>query len=187
MLITVHPEAVAAEVLDAMDTIIALGPSAQTVIEAFCAAIGAEAPNYAGRTPADEVLVWRRSSEKDPYLVRPERPSRAHKRHKRKYAEGELGEDRSFYFRGPDGALNLRAQNLTTFLQIGEGVDDRTWEHHLRNGDYAKWFTEVIKDDGLAREIGEIGAAPALSAREGRARVRLAVSRRYATSRGAQA
>jgi len=37
------------------------------------------------------------------------------RRHQRKYAEGDLGADKSFYFRGPAGALNLRAQNLTLF------------------------------------------------------------------------
>jgi len=46
------------------------------------------------------------------------------RRHTRKYAEGELDEDRSFYFRGPEGRLNLRAQNLALFLQIAEGVDN---------------------------------------------------------------
>lgn len=30
------------------------------------------------------------------------------RRHHRKYAEGELGEDKSFYFRGPEGRLHLR-------------------------------------------------------------------------------
>ena len=54
-------------------------------------------------------------------------------RHTRKYAEGELGEDKSFYFRGPDNALNLRAQNLTIFLQMADGVDDQTWRHHLES------------------------------------------------------
>jgi hypothetical protein len=39
--------------------------------------------------------------------------------------EGELGEDKSFH-------LNLRAQNLAFFLQIAEGIDDRSWLHHLR-------------------------------------------------------
>ena len=47
-------------------------------------------------------------------------------RHIRKYAEGALGEDKSFYFRGPANALNLRAQNLTIFMQMADGVDDET-------------------------------------------------------------
>jgi hypothetical protein len=61
------------------------------------------------------------------------------KRHIRKYAEGILGADNSFYFRGPYNALDLRAQ-LWSFFQIADGVDDRTWTHHLRQGDYSAWF-----------------------------------------------
>ena len=43
------------------------------------------------------------------------KPKERQKRHARKYAEGGLGEDKSFYFRGPAAVLNLRAQNLSTF------------------------------------------------------------------------
>lgn len=183
ILVTVHPEAVAVEVLNLLDVVIALGPSAANVLQSYCAAIGIETPHYSGRAPAEEILVWRRSSATGPRLVRPERPLHAHRRHKRKYAEGDVGEERSFYFRGPDGALNLRAQNLTTFLQIADGVDDRTWEHHLRNGDYSKWLVETVKDEELAREVADIGSATTLDARQTRSLVREAVSRRYATSR----
>jgi hypothetical protein len=38
----------------------------------------------------------------------------------------------SFYFRGPDDKLKLRAQNLAVFVQLAEGVDDETWLFHLR-------------------------------------------------------
>jgi hypothetical protein len=76
------------------------------------------------------------------------RPKERQKRHARKYAEGELGEDRSFYFRGPEKALNLRAHNLRTFLQMAAGVDDRTWLHHLRGGEYSRWFRERHKGRG---------------------------------------
>jgi hypothetical protein len=58
-------------------------------------------------------------------------PRQQLQRHKRKYTEGELGPDRSFYFRGPENSLNLRAQNLMVFLQIADGVDDVTWMYPL--------------------------------------------------------
>jgi hypothetical protein len=87
------------------------------------------------RAGDDEVLVWMRGSDAAPRRVKPKAPHQVHKRHTRKYAEGSLGEDRSFYFRGPDDALNLRAQNLVLFIQISGGVDDLTWMHHLRRGD----------------------------------------------------
>ena len=89
-----------------------------------------------------KVLFWDRMG-KAPRPIQPEKPRQDRKRHTRKYAEGALGEDKSFYFRGPEAKLNLRAQNLTMFLQIGEGVDDATWLHHLRAGDYSRWMREV--------------------------------------------
>ena len=100
--------------------------------------------------------MWNRGSGEPVRRIRTERPRQARTRHTQKYAEGDLGEDKSFYFRGPRGALNLRAQNLMLFLQIAEGVDDATWEHHLRRRDYSSWFREIIKDSELAGEVAEI-------------------------------
>ncbi len=101
------------------------------------------------------------------------------RRHTRKYAEGELGEDRSFYFRGPDGGLNLRAQNLLLFLQIAEGIDDATWLHHLRAGDYSRWLARSIKDPELASEVAAIEKNAALNVGESRMRVKKAIDRCY--------
>jgi hypothetical protein len=56
------------------------------------------------------------------------------RRHVRKYSAGELTEEQSFYFRGPEGKLKIRAQNLALFLQLGEGVDEETWLHHFARG-----------------------------------------------------
>jgi HAD superfamily hydrolase (TIGR01484 family) len=79
-----------------------------------------------------------------------------HRRHVRKYATGELPEDRSFYFRGPEGKLNLRAANLLRFGELAEGVDDDTWLYHLERGDYSKWMRKIIKNDELADEVAGI-------------------------------
>src|SRR5205085_3403335 len=49
-----------------------------------------------------------------------------HRRHIRKYTEGELPPDRSFFFRGPEDRLNLRAANLVRFCELAEGVDEAT-------------------------------------------------------------
>ena len=106
-------------------------------------------------------------------------PRQQHKRHTRKYAKGNLGEDKSFYFRGPDGALNLRAHNLTIFLQIADGVDDATWLHHLARGDYSRWFRDAIKDDDLAEEIARVERGDNPDPAVSRAIVREAVASRY--------
>ena len=55
-----------------------------------------------------------------------------------------------------------------TITRLGEGVDDETWLHHLRQGDYARWFREIIKDDKLAdvaERIADNGDVPAAESR----------------------
>jgi hydroxymethylpyrimidine pyrophosphatase-like HAD family hydrolase len=121
ILITVHPEAISPEVLKSVKTIVALGESADVILR-FCQAIGDESPPVSPKAADDEVVVWERKSGDPPRRVKPEKPLQAHKRHTRKYAEGALGEDRSFYFRGSNNELNLRAQNLMLFrhCHVGE-------------------------------------------------------------------
>jgi hypothetical protein len=83
-------------------------------------------------------------------------PGRAQRiRHHRKYAEGDL-RWHSFYFRGPDDRHNLKAQNLTIFCQIAEGIDEETWMYHLRRGDYSRWFRHAIRDELLADDAERI-------------------------------
>jgi hypothetical protein len=108
-----------------------------------------------------------------------ESPSHEHQRHIRKYAQGNLGEDKSFYFRGSNGALNLRAQNLTLFLQMAEGVDDGTWLYHLKRHDYSRWFIEAIKDEDLASEARQLEERLASDAMQSRRAMRELIARRY--------
>src|SRR5207302_1952978 len=86
---------------------------------------------------------------------------------------------RSFFFRGPEGKLKLRAQNLNLFLQIGDGVDDETWMHHLRQGDYSQWFLRRIKDAELASEAERVEQQPGATPQDSRAAIRAAIERRY--------
>ena len=93
--------------------------------------------------------------------------------------EGNLGRDRSFYFRGPEGRLNLAAPNLQLFLHLGDGVDDETWLYHLGRGDYSTWLRSQVKDDDLAGEVEQVERAAAPTAAASRAAVRAAVEKRY--------
>jgi hydroxymethylpyrimidine pyrophosphatase-like HAD family hydrolase/GTPase SAR1 family protein len=102
-----------------------------------------------------------------------------HRRHVRKYTEGELPPDRSFFFRGPTGALNLRAANLMRFVELADGVDEATWAHHLGRGEYSAWVRDMIKDPELATQVAALeaaGGAPSASRR----RVLEAIRARYA-------
>jgi hypothetical protein len=100
-------------------------------------------------------------------------------RHRRKYAEGQLPPDRSFYFQGPQHKMNLRAQNLLLFLQIGDGVDDETWQYHLRQGDVSRWFRECIKDEDLASAAERVESLTNATPQESRALIREVVERDY--------
>jgi hypothetical protein len=117
-------------------------------------------------------------SGEPPFRLQIAPPRGERRRHLRKYAEGNLGEDKSFYFRGPDGKLNLRAQNLVLFNQIAEGVDDETWLHHLRQRDYSRWFRDAIKDDALADEAARIEKRQTGAAKS-RAAIKTAIEERY--------
>jgi hydroxymethylpyrimidine pyrophosphatase-like HAD family hydrolase len=183
--ITVHPDAMSPDALKTVEFVLALGDAAAQTIAMFCRTIGVAAPANMPRIASEEILFWARSSGNAPFPVKVVRPKQTRDRHKRKYAEGELGEDNSFYFRGPENKLNLRAQNLMLFNQIAEGVDEGTWEHHRRAGDYSAWFRKVIKDEELAREAAGVESDDSIDAAESRKRIIAAVSRRYtASSRG---
>jgi HAD superfamily hydrolase (TIGR01484 family) len=179
ILITVHPEAISPDALGEIETVIALGPKADEVIKVFCRAVGEQLPKGVTVPGDSQALFWRRTSGGGVRLIEAPRPRQTRQRHTRKYAEGKLGEDKSFYFRGPDGELNLRAYNLMTFLELADGVDDETWQHHLRAGDYSKWFSEHVKDNELAREAAAIEADTGLGPKESRAGIAEAVRRRY--------
>jgi HAD superfamily hydrolase (TIGR01484 family) len=183
LLITVHPDKVAQMVLSAVDLIIAIGEEPAETLGMFAATLGEPAPRVGpGGLATGEAIAWWRQPPRDPVTFRSIPPRAERRRHVRKYAEGELGKDRSFYFRGPDGRLNLRAQNLQVFLQLADGVDDETWCYHLGRGDISRWMREIIKDTELADEVERIEQARGLSARESRERLREQVEERYTGS-----
>jgi hypothetical protein len=177
ILITAEPERLAKNALETTNAIVAVGAEAADVIASYCNALGLKAPDTPAPPGADEVLFWDRTRETPPMIVKVEGPSSEHRRHVRKYAKGTLGEDKSFYFRGPEGKLNLRAHNVSAFLQMAEGVDDETWLFHLRQKDYSRWFRQAIKDDGAADEIERVESAGLDMA--GREEIRKIISRRY--------
>ncbi|GET43350.1 hypothetical protein [Microseira wollei] len=126
-----------------------------------------------------EALAWFRKSKQDSFKFRITPGKMEPSRHVRKYAEGQLGEDKSFDFRGPHCQLNLRDHNLILFTQIAESLDDETWLFHLQQHDYSRWIREVIKDEGLADETEQIERRAYLSAPESRGLIKAAIERRY--------
>jgi hypothetical protein len=183
ILITVHVESVLEAALKSMTGIVAVGASPEETILHFSNAVGAPPPVYSPLpSRPGEVFVWLLDGPRGPLAVRVQPPTSEVRRHRRKYAEGKLGADRSFFFRGPAGKLNLRAHNLNMFIQIAEGVDDETWLHHLRKGDYSQWLREAIKDEALANEVREIEKDGKEGPQKSRSAVIEAINRRYTRS-----
>ena len=179
LLLTVEPEHIARTLLESVDLILAIGREPAKTIGSFCTAVGDELPNVPdGPLEKGEVMAWWRRPRGEPFRFRSATPTLPRQRHLRKYAEGDvhLG---AFIFRGPDDKLQLRAQNLFIFLQMGEGVDDLTWNHHLRNGDYEKWFAGIIKDPELAGFCRELAKDEGQSAEDTRKTLRAEIEKRY--------
>jgi hydroxymethylpyrimidine pyrophosphatase-like HAD family hydrolase len=126
VLLTTHPKALHASVLRGVSQAIAVGEAAPAVLASLAKVIGRPAPQT-GAPARGEVLFWEINAGAPVRSVRVDRPRTERQRHTRKYAAGRLGADKSFYFRGPEGALNLRAENLARFLELARGVDDATW------------------------------------------------------------
>jgi hydroxymethylpyrimidine pyrophosphatase-like HAD family hydrolase len=183
VLITVHPEHVAPGFLALVDAVVAVGHSPETTLQQFCRALGEKPPALAPLTlESGEVVFWSREAGDAPHWVRviPSRTER--RRHSRKYAEGEVAPHQSFYFRGPEGKLNLRAQNLILFMQLADGVDEDTWMYHLRRGDYSRWFRTVIKDKALATKAAGVERRAGLSAEDTRGLITDAIAEHYTLS-----
>lgn len=177
--VTVDPEAMARGALERVDHVFAIGAKPAETIAAFCRVIAAEPPLLPSQPiERGQALYWNKRLNERPEIVTLHGPAERSERHRRKYAVGELSDDRSFYFRRPSNALNLRAQNLMVFLQMADGVDDGTWMHHLKAHDFSRWMKAAIKDDELGEEVRRVEdeeADPPMS----RKRVREAIERRY--------
>jgi hydroxymethylpyrimidine pyrophosphatase-like HAD family hydrolase len=156
MLITVQPEVVAPAALASVEVVLAVGKEPEKIFEGLAKARKLQSPRVSDqKLEKGEVLAWF-MKQGAPLRVKAIPSTIDLKRHVRKYAEGELPEDRSFYFRGPENKLNLRAYNLNLFSQLAQGVDDQTWMHHLKRRDYSRWLRDMIKDEKLAQEVERI-------------------------------
>jgi len=177
--VTVHPESLAPAVIQTIDTVLVIGEHPKQRIADLCTAAERRCPSVdpIEKLPTGQALYWK-TGEPTALVIETEKPRGERKRHSRKYIEGNIGSDRAFYFRGPDGKLNLKAHNLLMFMQLADGVDDDTWQFHLDRGDYSTWLRTEIKDPALADEVTAV-AEGHLSAADSRAAVREAIEKRY--------
>lgn len=183
--VTVHPDQIEPSILETVDILFALGKSPEQTIRSYCAAIRQPAPALGvSDLEPGRAIMWDRTSQEPPFVLEIAPSTAERRRHRRKYAEGELPPDRSFYFKGPTGQLNLRTQNLLLFMQVGDGVDEATWMHHLRAHDYSTWIRDAIKDETLAETVHGVEGQLDLPVKESRRLIRAAIEERYTLPAG---
>jgi len=179
-MISVGPSAVSAAAVALVETVIVLGEKPAEMLREFAEANQKHAPQSPlEKIPKGEALIWHKTSADAPrhFTIEPSKTER--RRHVRKYAEGALPEDRSFYFRGPEKKLNLRAPNLTVFTDLADGVDAETWLYHWQRGEVSKWLERCVKDEELTQQVRELEKEVAEDADESRKAVRELIERKY--------
>ena len=180
LLVTVHPRHVSPAALRLVDVVAVIGQDPRRCGEEFAAAVGVAPPDIPpDDLAAGEAAVWYRDSNQVIARMQSVPGKAERKRHRRKYAEGELEPERVFYFRGREDKLKLRANNLNTFLQLAAGVDDETWLYHLRRNDYSNWLGNAIKDRDLGEQVRRVELDPVLSAVQSRQEIARAIEARY--------
>lgn len=179
MYVTVHPGSVAPTIIETIESVLVVGEHPEVTLREFAEVAGLSTPTIPPikKLAPGHAVYWKIGRE--PVDVVTEKPKLERTRHSRKYTEGNLGRDRSFYFRGPDNKLKLKAHNLHIFLDLAEGVDAETWLFHLRRGEYSAWLREQVKDKDLANAIAAVELDLSLSADDSRRAIRDAVEKRY--------
>ena len=180
LLVTVHPDHVSPAVLHEVNVLAIVGKEPVKIAEEFAKTVGIQTPSIPeSDLPPGQLALWMRDSNRVIESIQAIPGKAEHKRHRRKYAEGELDPELVFYFRGPHDKLNLKAQNLNIFLQIAAGVDDETWLYHLRRGDYSVWVRHAMKDEDLARELNQVEQDRSLNAAQSREKIAKAIEAKY--------
>ena len=177
LFVTPALEEIAPRILKSIDLFLVAGTITTEVLQNLPSKNGM-ANEMLGEYPPGEVVAWWKRAKTAPFVFQAEPPSENNSRHRRKYAQAKLPPEGSFYFRGPNGKLNLKAQNLIRFVELAEGVDDETWLFHLQNGDITEWFRTTIKDPELA-EVSQRAAEEQLGPDESRKLIREMVEKRY--------
>ena len=181
LLITVHPEQIATTVLETVETMIAIGSDPYETIGNFSGSLGRPMPPAV----ADgELASWR----SDPLARRTRQP--AGPLYQPASEPGfapppaqvrgrQAGRRPEFLFPRPDERLCLRAYNLASFMEIGDGLDDETWMHHLRRHDYSKWMRTRSRIAISRTNSSRSKSTANVTADESRARIRKAIENRY--------
>lgn len=78
-----------------------------------------------------------------------------HVRHRQKYVDVPVTEQRAFLFTGADGGAR-RARTLREFVAMIEQTPLEQIDGYLRRGDFSRWVADVFGDHALADELQDL-------------------------------
>jgi HAD superfamily hydrolase (TIGR01484 family) len=154
VLVSNTPGSLQREAFTGLGTAVAVGDDAVAVLEQIAERCGAPPPT--GELAGDVDAVAWRIADDDLTAFTPMPARHRRRRHSAKAVAGDVGEGQRLVVTGPEGALSLEVRNLSELVRVAHGVDEETWAHHLRRGDWAGWVRDVIDDDELADAIDAI-------------------------------
>ncbi|MGZ4584438.1 MAG: HAD hydrolase family protein [Mycobacterium sp.] len=76
-----------------------------------------------------------------------------HVRHRHKYADARLPDERRFYFHTIDGRSVRPAATMHEFQAALGHLDYRALQYHLDRGDFSRWLDGTIADRDLAKQV----------------------------------
>lgn len=157
MFVTAYHTQISEAVLRHVDWIISIANDPRQAITECCQLIGEPVPEISapGEDLQRPALAWKRGGSRAVWFSRFELLA-DRQRHLHSHWAGEMDADLQFVFRGSESKLQLATPNLKQFIQVGLGVDDETWNYHLRRRDYSRWLRDVIKIDELADNVEDI-------------------------------
>jgi hypothetical protein len=174
VLVSNTPRGLQRDLFDRLESVVAVGDDARAMLEQAAEAIGAR---LSVGDAAGEAVAWRLDEGHVRWFT-PVSARHRRRRHSAKMLSGDVGEGERLVVTGPEGTLSLEVRNLSELVRIAEGVDDATWWHHLREGDWSRWVRDAIGDADLADAI-ETFAAKDLDLAAGRRALREEVAVRY--------
>ncbi len=163
VLITYRPSLLQPGILAAVETILATpltDPAEVLALTALCGADGAETSwgkmlaslgideaTRLPRTPAQGELPQR-------FKIAPRLTS--HVRHRAKYLEVPMPEERAFYFTCHGQNIGGPARTLKEFVQVQQSLPLEALAGHAKRGDFSQWIGKVFGDLPLADAIAGV-------------------------------
>lgn len=178
VLATITPDWLPRQTVSAVDHVLAFGGTALELLTQ-CSTVPLQVRSEFTRRSPDQALLWSRRSPEEVRLLHIQTPTKVHERHRGKYALGDVGEARSFYFAWSGDGADHRAHNLAEFILESRAIPAEVWTRHLRAGDFAAWFLHVIRDEELARRSREIARDEQLAAEQSRDLIENLIRDRY--------